>query len=164
MGTGQTLTRLYATGKLAMTPAGGFWAGRLGNEGMARDDFDVQLWPAWRNQKHQFGAGGHWLSNTSNAPDEAWEFMKIEVSHEVYQSIIFFNPVILSTPARRSHSQRDAYEMTGPANSDVFYDTLDEHPSTSPIPAPPWSKPMTTIFTNATSNRHVRRDEPQGRA
>ena len=43
MGTGQTLTGFYATGKLCMTPAGGFWAGRLGNEGMEKGDFDAQL-------------------------------------------------------------------------------------------------------------------------
>ena len=150
MGTGQTLTGFYATGLLCMTPAGGFWAGRLGNEGMEKGDFDVQYWPNWRNQKHQFGTGGHWLSTTSTAPDEAWEFMKIEVSHEGFQSSIFFNPVIITTPSRRSYSQADAFESTGPANSDVFYGTLDDHPSTSPIPAPPWSNPMTTIFTTYT--------------
>ena len=150
MGTGQTLTGFYSTGLLCMTPAGGFWAGRLGNEGMAKGDFDVQYWPNWRNQKHQFGTGGHWLSNTSTAPDEAWEFMKIEVSREGFDSSIFFNPVIITTPSRRSYSQADAFEPTGPANSDVFYGTLDDHPSTSPIPAPPWSNPMTTIFTTYT--------------
>ncbi len=152
MGTGQTLTGFYATGKLCMTPAGGFWAGRLGNEGMEKGDFDAQLWPAWRNQKHQFGTGGHWLSATSAAPDEAWDFIKIEVSHEGFQSSEFFNPVIITTPSRRSYAQKDAFETTGPANSDVFYSTLDDHPSTSPIPAPPWSNPMTTIFTTGTSN------------
>ena len=62
MGSGQTLTGFYASGKLAMMPAGGFLAGRLSNEGMEKGDFDSQLWPAWRNQKHQFGTGGHWLS------------------------------------------------------------------------------------------------------
>ena len=103
-----------------MTPAGGFWAGRLGNEGMEVGEFDVQLWPNWRNQKHQFGIGGHWLATVAAAPDEAWEFIKIEVSHEGFQSSEFFNPVIITTPARRSYSQKDAFESTGPANSDIF--------------------------------------------
>ncbi len=161
MGTGQTLTGFYATGKLCMTPAGGFWAGRLANEGMEMGDFDAQYWPAWRNQKHQFGTGGHWLSNTSTAPDEAWEFMKIEVSHEGFQSSIFFNPVIITTPARRSYSTKSAYETTGPVNSDVFYGTLDDHPSTSPIPAPPWSNPMTTVFTTYTGFATSGQMEPQ---
>ena len=61
MGSGGTLTGFYSSGKLCMMPAGGFLAGRLKNEGMEKGDFDVQLWPAWRNQKHQFGVGGHWL-------------------------------------------------------------------------------------------------------
>ena len=152
MGSGATLTGFYATGKLGMTPAGGFWAGRLKNEGMEKGDFDVQLWPAWRNQKHQFGTGGHWLASGATAPDEAWEFMKIEVSHEGFQASPFFNPVIITTSARRSYSQAEHYESTGPANYEVFYDTLDKHPSTSPIPAPPWANPMTTIFTTGTSN------------
>ena len=152
MGSGQTLTGFYSSGLLCMIPAGGFWAGRLANEGMEKGDFDVQYWPNWRNQKHQFGTGGHWLATVATAPDEAWEFMKIEVSHEGFQSSEFFNPVIITTPARRSYSQANAFETTGPANSDVFYGTLDDHPSTSPIPAPPWSNPMTTVFTTGTSN------------
>ena len=152
MGSGQTLTGFYATGKLAMMPAGGFLAGRLSNEGMEKGDFDSQLWPAWRNQKHQFGTGGHWLATVATSPDLAWEFIKIEVSHDGFQSSEFFNPVIITTPSRRSYAQKDAFETTGPANSDVFYGTLDDHPSTSPIPAPPWSNPMTTIFATGTSN------------
>jgi ABC-type glycerol-3-phosphate transport system substrate-binding protein len=161
MGSGGTLTGFYSSGKLCMMPAGGFLAGRLKNEGMEKGDFDVQLWPAWRNQKHQFGVGGHWLSIGSSAPDEAWELMKLEVSHEGFQNSQFFNPVIITTPARRSYSQKEAYETTGPANSDIFYGTLDDHPSTSPIPAPPWSNPMTTIFTTGTSNAMSGATSPQ---
>ena len=58
--------------------------------------------------------------------------------------------MIITTPSRRSLSQEDAYAETGPANSKVFYDTLDKHPSTAPIPAPPWANPMTSIFTRYT--------------
>ena len=87
--------------------------------------------------------------------------MKLEVSHEGYQNSQFFNPVIITTPARRSYSQKEAYETTGPANSDIFYGTLDDHPSTSPIPAPPWSNPMTTIFTTGTSNAMSGATSPQ---
>jgi multiple sugar transport system substrate-binding protein len=150
MGTGQTLTGFYSTGKLAMIPAGGFWAGRLAKEGMVKGDFDVQLWPSWRNQKHQFGTGGMWLSTTSENPDDAWKYIKTYVSNEAYDVNGLFNPVILTTPARRSRSGRDAFESTGPANSDIFYDTLDKHPDTAPIPAPPWSIEMTSIFTRFT--------------
>ena len=69
--------------------------------------------------------------------------------------------MIITTPSRRSYAQKDAFETTGPANSDVFYSTLDDHPSTSPIPAPPWSNPMTTIFTTYTGFATSGQMEPQ---
>lgn len=42
-----------------------------------------------------------------------------------------------TTPARRSMVQAARYAKTGPTNWQVFYDTLDEFPTTGPIPAPP---------------------------
>ena len=39
------------------------------------------------------------------------------------------------------------YAPTGPKHWQVFYDTLDKNPDTAPIPAPPESNPMTTVFT-----------------
>ena len=150
MGTGETLTGFYATGKLCMIPAGGFWAGRLKNEGMEKGDFDVQIWPAWRNQKHQFGTGGKWLASMSKNPDEAWEYIKAEVSREGFDVHGFYNPYIITTPARRSYCNAEAFAETGPEHWQVFYDTLDAHPDTAPIPAPPWSIAETNIFTRYT--------------
>lgn len=161
MGTGETLTGFYSTGKLTMIPAGGFWAGRLANEGMEKGDFDVQLWPAWRNQKHQFGTGGNWLASGAEHPDEGFEWIKTYVSHDGYAVNGFFNPVIITTPARRSLAGPDAFEATGPANSQVFYDTLDKHPDTAPIPAPPWSIAMTNVFTRFTGLAMSGELEPQ---
>jgi multiple sugar transport system substrate-binding protein len=150
MGTGETLSGFYATGKLCMTPAGGFWAGWLHNNGMGPADFDVQLWPAWRNQKHQFGTGGKWLASFSKHPDEAWEYIKTEVSPEGFSVSAYFNPYIFTTPTRRSFCNAKAFAETGPAHWNVFYDTLDKHPDTAPIPAPPWSVAETSIFTRYT--------------
>lgn len=161
MGTGETLTGFYSTGKLAMTPAGGFWAGHLYNLGMEYGAFDVQLWPAWRNQKHQFGTGGKWLAAMSDHPDEAWEYIKAEVSREGFDVHGFFNPVITTTPTRRSYCNAEAFAETGPPNWQVFYDTLDKHPSTAPIPAPPWSIAETNIFTRYTGLAMAGEMEPQ---
>jgi multiple sugar transport system substrate-binding protein len=161
LGTGETLTGFYATGVLNMFPAGGFLSGRLKNEGMEKGDFDVQLWPAWRNQKHQFGTGGRILSSASGAADVAWDFIKFEISREGFAVSGWFNPVIITTASRRSLSQADAFAETGPANYQVFYDTLDKHPSTSPIPAPPWANPMTSIFTRYTGLAMSGQLEPQ---
>lgn len=161
MGTGETLTGFYATGKLCMIPAGGFWAGRLKNEGMEKGDFDVQLWPKWRNQKHQFGTGGKWLASQSEHPDEGWAYMKAEVSREGFDVHGFFNPYIITTPTRRSYCNAEAFEETGPEHWQVFYDTLDKHPDTAPIPAPPWSIAMTNIFTRYTGLAMAGEMEPK---
>jgi multiple sugar transport system substrate-binding protein len=161
MGTGETLTGFYSTGKLCMIPAGGFWAGQLYNLGMAYGDFDVQLWPAWRNQKHQFGTGGKWLATMSNHPDEAWEYIKAEVSREGMAVHGFYNPVIITTPTRRSVCNEEAFAVSGPPHWQVFYDTLDKHPDTAPIPAPPWSIAETNIFTRYTGLAMTGDLEPQ---
>ncbi|HXF65042.1 MAG TPA: extracellular solute-binding protein, partial [Caldilineaceae bacterium] len=55
LGGGQTLQGFFTSGKLGMTPAGGFWSGGLHNAGMPKDQFDVQLFPKWKSQRHQFG-------------------------------------------------------------------------------------------------------------
>ena len=52
-----------------------------------------------------------------------------------------------STPTRRSFMSAERYAPTGPKHWQVFYDTLEKNPDTAPIPAPPESNPMTTIFT-----------------
>ena len=58
--------------------------------------------------------------------------------------------VTLTTPARRSMNNEARYANTGPANWQVFYETLDKYPDTAPIPAPPVSNPMTTAYTKYT--------------
>ncbi|HXF63357.1 MAG TPA: hypothetical protein VNK95_17140, partial [Caldilineaceae bacterium] len=65
------------------------------------------------------------------------------------------------TPARRSMATEQRYAETGPAHWQVFYDTLDKHPDTAPIPAPPISNPMTTIFTTYTSRAMTFELSPQ---
>lgn len=149
LGTGETLTGFYATGVLNMFPAGGFLAGRLIGEGMEPGSFDAQLWPAWKNQKHQFGTGGHMLASQAPHADETWEFIKLEISREGFAVSGWFNPII-TTPTRRSLSGAEGFADFGLSNYEIFYGTLDDHPDTAPIPAPPWSNPMTNIFTRFT--------------
>jgi ABC-type glycerol-3-phosphate transport system substrate-binding protein len=57
---------------------------------------------------------------------------------------------IITTPSRRSMLVDKAFAETGPEHWQVFYDTLDKHPDTAPIPAPPISNAMTTLFTSYT--------------
>ena len=146
LGGGETLQGFFTSGKLGMTPAGGFWAGALYNAGMATDAVDVQLFPRWKSQRHQFGSGGYFIFKDSQFKEEGWEFNKFSVTPE---AVAVDKRVIenTTTPARRSLMTAERYAGTGPTHWEVFYDTLDEHPDTAPIPAPPVSNPMTTLYT-----------------
>lgn len=152
LGGGATLQGFFTGGKLAMTPAGGFWAGGLHEAGMAKDAFNAQLFPRWKSQRHQFGACSHFIFSQSSNKDISWEYLKHEVQRESMEvNGLWANNLTFTTPARRSMMTSERFAETGPTNWEIFYATLDEHPSTAPIPAPPKSNPMTTIFTKYTS-------------
>ncbi|MCE7987056.1 MAG: extracellular solute-binding protein [Caldilinea sp. CFX5] len=146
LGGGATLQGFFTAGKLGMTPAGAFWAGGLFNAGMAPDTFDVQLFPRWQSQRHQFGSGGYFIFKDSKFKEEGWAFQKFSVSLE---ALALDKRMIenTTTPPRRSVMTAEKYAGTGPKHWEVFYNTLDEHPDTAPIPAPPVSNPMTTLYT-----------------
>lgn len=150
MGTGETLQGFFTSGKLGMTPAGGFWSGGLSNAGMAKGDFDVQFWPKWASQRHQLGVGAAWIMSQTAHPDEAWEFVKFCSKKEIMETLGQFTPVTTTTPVRRSMNNEERYSATGPANWHVFYDTLDKRPDTGPIPAPKFSVQETDIYTRYT--------------
>jgi ABC-type glycerol-3-phosphate transport system substrate-binding protein len=146
LGSGQSLQGFFADNKLGMTPAGGFWAGGLANAGFPKGSYDVQLFPAWKNQRHQFGTGGQWIAAASEHKEEAWKYSKYRISKEG-MGLWYGANGIITTPSRRSMLTEEAFAETGPEHWQVFYDTLDKHPDTAPIPAPPISNPMTTLFT-----------------
>lgn len=150
MGTGETLQGFFTSGKLGMTPAGGFWSGGLINSGMAKGDFDVQFWPKWASQRHQLGVGAAWILAGAEHMNEAWEFVKFSTKKEAMEMLSLFNPVTVTTPVRRSMNDEARYASTGPANWHVFYDTLDKRPDTGPIPAPKFSVQETDIYTRYT--------------
>jgi multiple sugar transport system substrate-binding protein len=150
LGTGETLQGFFTSGKLGMTPAGGFWSGGLANAGMKPGDFDVQFWPKWKTQRHQLGVGAAWLLKGSPVQDQAWEYIKFSTSKEAMEMCSLFEPVTLTTPVRRSMNDEKRYSKTGPANWHVFYDTLDKRPDTGPIPAPVFSIEETDIYVRYT--------------
>jgi ABC-type glycerol-3-phosphate transport system substrate-binding protein len=151
LGGGQSLSGLFLSDKVAMTPAGGYWAGGLHNNGMEKGEFDVQYWPKWKSQRHQLGVGGNWLSSFSTgvAVDRMWELLKFSVKREQMLALDGrYRPVMTTTPVRRSMVEESAYEPSGPANWQVFYDTIDR-PDTYPIPSPPEASGMTGIHNRA---------------
>lgn len=148
LGGGATLQGFFTTGKLAMTPAGGFWALGMHNAGMAPDEFDCQFFPKWKVQRHQFGTCAETMIKYSKFKDEVWEWMKYV--NRVESQDRLFKEGIWTTPVRRSLVTAERFAKTGPEHWHVFYDTLDKYPNSAPIPAPPESNPMTTIFTKYT--------------
>ncbi len=151
LGGGETLQGFFTAGTLGMTPAGGFWAGGLSNAGMENGAFDVQLFPNWKNQRHQFGTGALFIFEQTEHKDEVWDYYMFSASKPAMEVNGIFNPVTLTTPSRRSMCNAERFAETGPEHWQVFYDTLDKHPDTAPIPAPPISNPMTTLFTTYTA-------------
>ena len=133
-GGGNELVSLFSRGSVGMTPAGGFWVSGLNDAGMANDEYDVSFFPKMRSQRHQFGAGGYAMMQTSQRKDEAWEWMKYCVSVEG-MSIAHQKPD--SSLPRRSLNAELYGAGVGPAHWEVFYDTLDRFPDTGPMPAPP---------------------------
>ncbi|MEU3842553.1 extracellular solute-binding protein [Streptomyces sp. NPDC028635] len=133
-GNGQNLIGVFSTGRVGVTPAGGFWAGGLHLAGVGRDGFDTQYFPRWRTHRMQYGAAGYAMLRTSKRQDEAWEFIKYSARRDTLTELFSTNQ---TTPARRSMLTADRYRQTGPAHWRVFYDTLDRFPGTGPIPAPP---------------------------
>ncbi|MEV0633858.1 extracellular solute-binding protein [Streptomyces sp. NPDC050619] len=133
-GDGRNLVGVFSTGRVGVTPAGGFWAGGLHEAGMKPADYDVRYFPRRRTRRHQFGAAGYAMLRTSTMRDEAWEFIKYTARKDVMTQLFAANQ---TTPARRSMVDEARYRETGPAHWQVFYDTLDKIPTTGPIPAPP---------------------------
>lgn len=133
-GGGNELVALFSTGSVGMTPAGGFWVQGLRDAGMGDDEYDVTYFPKMRGQRHQFGADGYAIMQTSQRKDEAWEWIK-------YCSTMEGMRMARAKPdtsaARRSLNDEVYGAGVGPANWKVFYDTLDRFPTTAPIPAPP---------------------------
>ena len=144
---GNTLQGFFASKKLAMTPAGGFWAGGLHSAGFARNQFDVQYFPRWRDQRTHFGTAGKMILKSSQVQDAAWEFCKFFASKEAMEIELAGNS---STPTRRSMMTAARYAPTGPAHWDVFYPTLD-HDGTRAMPAPTYYNAMTNSFVKYTT-------------
>lgn len=149
VGGGNTIQGFFADNKLGMTPAGGFWVGGLAKAGFKNGSFDVALWPKWKNQRHQFGTGGQWCAAASKYKEEVWTYSKFRIS-KTGMGLWWKSNGFVTTPSRRSMCNAAAFEATGPEHWSVFYDTLDKHPDTGPIPCPPVSNPMTTLFTSYT--------------
>jgi multiple sugar transport system substrate-binding protein len=147
-GGGNELVGRFSEGVVGMTPAGGFWVEGLNQGGMGESDFDVSFFPKWKSQRHQFGAAGYTIMQTSQRKDEAWEWIKFCSTKE---AMTIAMPKPNTTPTRRSMVNEAYYSGLGPKHWQVFYDTLDKFPTTGPIPAPPQQAAVeTALIKNVT--------------
>ncbi|MET3143663.1 UNVERIFIED_ORG: ABC-type glycerol-3-phosphate transport system substrate-binding protein [Arthrobacter sp. UYEF2] len=142
-GGGSSLVGLFASNRVGATPAGGYWVQGLHVAGMKANDYDVQFFPKWKTQRHQFGTAGYAIMKTAKDKDAAWEWIKFSASREAME-LIFPNPI--TTPARRSMVNEALYAGKGPVHWKVFYETLDKYPTTGPIPAPPQQAAVETAL------------------
>lgn len=142
-GGGNTLVGLFASGRIGTTPAGGYWVQGLAEGGMDPDQYDVQYFPKWRSQRHQFGGAGYAVMRTTDKADQAWEWIKFTASKQAMELAF---PTPATTPTRRSMASDNLYTGIGPENWSRFYDTLDHFPETGPIPAPPQQAAVETAL------------------
>lgn len=100
--------------------------------------FDIQLYPTGNTYRTVAGAGGYPILQSSRNPDLAWEYQKFTVSDEIEQQYVGTPEAPGdSIPSRRSVAQRISDVGVPPVSSDLYYDSIDEHPTLVPFPAPP---------------------------
>ncbi|MGP9694220.1 extracellular solute-binding protein [Brachybacterium sp. AOP25-B2-12] len=142
-GGGNTLVGLFASGRIGSTPAGGYWVQGLAEGGMKPAQFDVQFFPRWRSQRHQFGGAGYAIMKSTTKADQAWEWIKYTASKEAMELAF---PTPATTPTRRSMVNDRFYTGKGPEHWERFYETLDRFPTSGPIPAPPQQAAVETAL------------------
>lgn len=100
-------------------------------------DFDIQLYPKGDTYKTVFGGAGYPILKSSKNPDLAWEYQKFTVSTDIEKQYVGTpDKPGDSIPSRRSLAQTISKVGVPPANSDLFYDSIDKYPTLVPYPAP----------------------------
>ncbi|GIM89656.1 ABC transporter substrate-binding protein [Paractinoplanes toevensis] len=100
-------------------------------------DFDIQLYPKGDTYKTVFGGAGYPILKSSKNPDLAWEYQKFTVSTDIEKQYVgTADKPGDSIPSRRSLAQTISKVGVPPANSDLYYDSIDKYPTLVPYPAP----------------------------
>jgi len=100
-------------------------------------DFDIQLYPKGDTYKTVFGGAGYPILKSSKNPDLAWEYQKFTVSTDIEKQYVGTpDKPGDSIPSRRSLAQTISKVGVPPANSDLYYDSIDKYPTLVPYPAP----------------------------
>jgi multiple sugar transport system substrate-binding protein len=125
----------FQNGQIAMFGAGRWPIATFLPAGFT--SFDVQLYPKGDTYKTVFGGAGYPILKSTKNPDLAWEFQKFTVSDESEKQYVG-TPTKPgdSIPSRRSAALTISKVGVPPANSDLFYNSIDKYPTLTPYPAP----------------------------
>ena len=138
----------FQNGTLAMFGAGRWPIGTFGANGFT--SYDVQLYPTGDTYKTVFGGATYPILSSTTNPDLAWEFQKFTVS-DAMQELYVGTPDAPGDqiPSRRSIAATMSQIGVPPANSDLFYASIDEHDTLVPYPAPAkYSEFEATVLRN----------------
>ncbi|MCO8271705.1 sugar ABC transporter substrate-binding protein [Actinoplanes sp. TRM 88003] len=125
----------FQNGQVAMFGAGRWPIGTFLPAGFK--SFDIQLYPKGDTYKTVFGGAGYPILKSSKNPDLAWEYQKFTVSEQIEKQYVGTpEKPGDSIPSRRSLAQTISKVGVLPANSDLYYDSIDKFPTLVPYPAP----------------------------
>lgn len=125
----------FQNGQVAMFGAGRWPIGTFLPAGFKA--FDIQQYPKGDTYKTVFGGAGYPILKSSKNPDLAWEYQKFTVSEEIEKQYVGTpEKPGDSIPSRRSLAQTISKVGVPPANSDLYYDSIDKQPTLVPYPAP----------------------------
>lgn len=138
----------FQNGSIAMFGAGRWPIGTFVPNGFTA--FDIQLYPADETYKTVFGGSGYPILKSSENPDLAWEYQKFTVSPEIQEQYVGTPDAPGdSIPSLRSVAATISSVGVPPANSDLFYASIDEHDTLVPYPAPAkYSEFESTVLRN----------------
>jgi len=138
----------FQNGTLAMFGAGRWPNGSFGPAGFTAAD--IQLYPTGSTYKTVFGGATYPILNSSENPDLAWEFQKFTLSDQM-QELYVGTPEAPGDqiPSRRSVAAQMGELGVPPANSNLYYESIDDYDTLVPYPAPAkYSEFEATVLRN----------------
>jgi multiple sugar transport system substrate-binding protein len=116
----------FQNGDVAMFGAGRWPLGTFIPEEF--EAFDIQKWPTGKRYQTVFGVGGFPILQSSPNPELAWEFQKFASSTPVQElSVGSADAPATDIPALRSVAATLPDLGGAPANSQLFYNSVDEY-------------------------------------
>lgn len=138
----------FQNGSVAMFGAGRWPNGSFGPAGFTAAN--IQLYPKGDTYKTVFGGATYPILKSSQHPDLAWEFQKFTLSDQMQELYVGTTKAPGDQiPSRRSIAAKMSKQGVPPQNSDLFYSSIDDHPTLVPYPAPAkYSEFESTVLRN----------------